>query len=255
MISKLKYSKDLWNYVWSCVFQELEWLMEINRLTHRLLSKHMTLDSFDAMFREANHNVSAPYGRITLHVFWELNFDFLPNYCYNGSTNRSVTISCRYISLLMWLIIDDSVEKCVEFHGTGLCGQPFHSPRSLKGTSLPMSSLTTCMVPRSVSSMISSCDIEPKTWMCFIHCTREHWCLLINTSLCFSASEHCLLPHLQFLQELCGSSTLQNNLPSSWLPGHCRGDGGAAQDSQELGILSFCLVYMNFLFLLAIVLP
>ncbi|TMS17685.1 Cytoplasmic FMR1-interacting protein 2 [Larimichthys crocea] len=35
---------------------ELEWLLEINRLTHRLLSKHMTLDSFDAMFREANHN-------------------------------------------------------------------------------------------------------------------------------------------------------------------------------------------------------
>uniref|UniRef100_A0A3B4WEG6 Cytoplasmic FMR1 interacting protein 2 n=1 Tax=Seriola lalandi dorsalis TaxID=1841481 RepID=A0A3B4WEG6_SERLL len=69
---------------------ELEWLLEINRLTHRLLSKHMTLDSFDAMFREANHNVSAPYGRITLHVFWELNFDFLPNYCYNGSTNRFV---------------------------------------------------------------------------------------------------------------------------------------------------------------------
>ncbi|EQB77238.1 cytoplasmic FMR1-interacting protein 2 [Camelus ferus] len=68
---------------------ELEWLLEINRLTHRLLCKHMTLDSFDAMFREANHNVSAPYGRITLHVFWELNFDFLPNYCYNGSTNRN----------------------------------------------------------------------------------------------------------------------------------------------------------------------
>lgn len=74
--------------------QELEWLLEVNRLTHRLLSKHMTLDSFDAMFREANHNVSAPYGRITLHVFWELNFDFLPNYCYNGSTNRSVSCCC-----------------------------------------------------------------------------------------------------------------------------------------------------------------
>uniref|UniRef100_A0A6I8QXU0 Cytoplasmic FMR1 interacting protein 2 n=1 Tax=Xenopus tropicalis TaxID=8364 RepID=A0A6I8QXU0_XENTR len=69
---------------------ELEWLLDINRLTHRLLSKHLTLDSFDAMFREANHNVSAPYGRNTLHVFWELNFDFLPNYCYNGSTNRFV---------------------------------------------------------------------------------------------------------------------------------------------------------------------
>lgn len=69
--------------------QELEGLLEINRMTHQLLSKFLTLDSMDAMFREANHNVSAPYGRITLHVFWELNYDFLPNYCYNGSTNRS----------------------------------------------------------------------------------------------------------------------------------------------------------------------
>uniref|UniRef100_A0A672H8X9 Cytoplasmic FMR1 interacting protein 1 n=1 Tax=Salarias fasciatus TaxID=181472 RepID=A0A672H8X9_SALFA len=69
---------------------ELEGLLEINRMTHKLLSKFLTLDSLDAMFREANHNVSAPYGRITLHVFWELNYDFLPNYCYNGSTNRFV---------------------------------------------------------------------------------------------------------------------------------------------------------------------
>eukprot|EP00079_Xenopus_tropicalis_P033359 XP_017947130.1 PREDICTED: cytoplasmic FMR1-interacting protein 1 isoform X3 [Xenopus tropicalis] len=69
---------------------ELDGLIEINRLTHKLLSKYLTLDSFDAMFREANHNVSAPYGRITLHVFWELNYDFLPNYCYNGSTYRFV---------------------------------------------------------------------------------------------------------------------------------------------------------------------
>ncbi|XP_075056193.1 cytoplasmic FMR1-interacting protein 1 isoform X3 [Mixophyes fleayi] len=69
---------------------ELDGLIEINRLTHKLLGKYLTLDSFDAMFREANHNVSAPYGRITLHVFWELNYDFLPNYCYNGSTYRFV---------------------------------------------------------------------------------------------------------------------------------------------------------------------
>ncbi|XP_016120929.1 cytoplasmic FMR1-interacting protein 1 homolog, partial [Sinocyclocheilus grahami] len=69
---------------------ELEGLLDINRMTHKLLSKFLTLDSIDAMFREANHNVSAPYGRITLHVFWELNYDFLPNYCYNGSTNRWV---------------------------------------------------------------------------------------------------------------------------------------------------------------------
>lgn len=71
--------------------QELEGLLDINRMTHKLLSKFLTLDSFTAMFREANHNVSAPYGRITLHVFWELNYDFLPNYCYNGSTNRCVS--------------------------------------------------------------------------------------------------------------------------------------------------------------------
>ncbi|XP_044289104.1 cytoplasmic FMR1-interacting protein 1 isoform X2 [Varanus komodoensis] len=69
---------------------ELDGLIEINKMTHKLLSRYMMLDSFDAMFREANHNVSAPYGRITLHVFWELNYDFLPNYCYNGSTNRFV---------------------------------------------------------------------------------------------------------------------------------------------------------------------
>ena len=64
-------------------------LLAVNRQTHKLLSKHLTLDNFSSILREANHNVSAPYGRITLHVFWELNYDFLPNYCYNISTNRS----------------------------------------------------------------------------------------------------------------------------------------------------------------------
>jgi len=67
---------------------ELEGLIECNKIAHKLLSKYLTLNDFDSMFREANHNVSAPYGRITLHVFWELNYDFLPNYCYNASTNR-----------------------------------------------------------------------------------------------------------------------------------------------------------------------
>lgn len=70
------------------IWQELEALVNCNRLAHKLLSKYLSLNEFDAMFREANHNVSAPYGRITLHVFWELNYDFLPNYCYNAATNR-----------------------------------------------------------------------------------------------------------------------------------------------------------------------
>ncbi|XP_044741705.1 cytoplasmic FMR1-interacting protein [Chrysoperla carnea] len=74
---------------------ELNGLLEVNRLCHKLLSKWLALDEFDAMFREANHNVLAPYGRITLHVFWELNYDFLPNYIYNAATNRF--IKCRGI--------------------------------------------------------------------------------------------------------------------------------------------------------------
>ena len=74
---------------------ELEALVKVNRLTHKLLSKHLALDDYDDMFREANHNVLAPYGRVTLHVFWELNYDFLPHYCYNAATNRFV--KCRDI--------------------------------------------------------------------------------------------------------------------------------------------------------------
>ncbi|XP_063899384.1 cytoplasmic FMR1-interacting protein-like isoform X1 [Helicoverpa armigera] len=74
---------------------ELEGLISVNRLCHKLLSRYLTLDDFDAILRESDHGVLAPYGRITLHVFWELNFDFLPNYCYNAATDRFV--KCRGI--------------------------------------------------------------------------------------------------------------------------------------------------------------
>ncbi|XP_071846795.1 cytoplasmic FMR1-interacting protein 2-like isoform X2 [Apostichopus japonicus] len=69
---------------------ELQNLLEVNRLTHTLLSKYLKLSDFEAMMREANHNVMAPYGRITLHVFWELYYDFLPTFCYNAATERFV---------------------------------------------------------------------------------------------------------------------------------------------------------------------
>ena len=52
---------------------------------------------FDALLREANHNISVPYGRITLHAFWELNYDFLPNYCYNSSTNRFIRTVMSFV--------------------------------------------------------------------------------------------------------------------------------------------------------------
>jgi len=80
---------------------ELEMLLDANKQTHNLLSKHLQLDSFESILREANHNVSAPYGRITMHVFWELNYDFLPNYCYNGSTNRFVRTEMTFVQELM----------------------------------------------------------------------------------------------------------------------------------------------------------
>jgi hypothetical protein len=44
-------------------FQELEALLRVNKLTHKLLSEHSALDDFDAMMEEANHNVVAPYGK------------------------------------------------------------------------------------------------------------------------------------------------------------------------------------------------
>ncbi|WAQ99149.1 CYFIP-like protein [Mya arenaria] len=76
---------------------ELDGLIDCNKLTHKLLKQFLTLNDFDAMLREANHNVSAPYGRTTLHVFWELNYDFLPNYCYNAATNRFVKTNYTFV--------------------------------------------------------------------------------------------------------------------------------------------------------------
>ena len=46
-------------------FQELDALLRVNKLTHKLLSEHLALDDYDAMLEEANHNVVAPYGKIT----------------------------------------------------------------------------------------------------------------------------------------------------------------------------------------------
>ncbi|KAK6053601.1 hypothetical protein COOONC_08893 [Cooperia oncophora] len=70
---------------------ELDFLIETNRLCHSLLRERLfSVPDFNDLLLEANHNVSAPHGRITLHVFWELNYDFVPNFVYNGSTHRFV---------------------------------------------------------------------------------------------------------------------------------------------------------------------
>ncbi|CAJ0931257.1 unnamed protein product, partial [Mesorhabditis belari] len=70
---------------------ELDALLEANRMCHDLLNARLGgLAPFNDLFLEANHNVGAPHGRITLHIFWELNYDFLPNFTYNTTTHRFV---------------------------------------------------------------------------------------------------------------------------------------------------------------------
>ncbi|KAA3681564.1 cytoplasmic FMR1 interacting protein [Paragonimus westermani] len=69
---------------------ELEAAIGCSRLCHRMLSDHLELDDFDALLREANHLVTSPLGKIAVHVFWELTYDVVKNYCYNDATNRFV---------------------------------------------------------------------------------------------------------------------------------------------------------------------
>jgi len=73
-----------------CGIMELEILLEINKVTHQLLSEYVDLDRWETIFREVNQAVSSPHGRITLHIFWELHYDFLPNFCYNSTTDRFI---------------------------------------------------------------------------------------------------------------------------------------------------------------------
>ncbi|XP_018652531.1 P53 inducible protein-related [Schistosoma mansoni] len=69
---------------------ELETAIECNRLCHRMLSEQLELDDFDALLREADNLVTSRLGKITVHVFWELTYDLVKNYCYNDATNRFV---------------------------------------------------------------------------------------------------------------------------------------------------------------------
>jgi cytoplasmic FMR1 interacting protein len=50
--------------------QELEFLLNNIKLTHRLMSEHMQLDSWDSIFSEVNESTSLVsfHGRIILHV-------------------------------------------------------------------------------------------------------------------------------------------------------------------------------------------
>ena len=65
-----------------------------------MLSEHVVMDSFGSMLREADHAVSSPHGRVSLHVFWELIYDFIPNFIYNSTTDRlGVWLDCEGVWL------------------------------------------------------------------------------------------------------------------------------------------------------------
>jgi cytoplasmic FMR1 interacting protein len=75
----------------------LDILIQINKLTHKLLSKDLILDDFDALLKEADQSVTSSYGRIAVHILYEITSDVLPNYCYNHSTMRFVATKLRLI--------------------------------------------------------------------------------------------------------------------------------------------------------------
>eukprot|EP00116_Pleurobrachia_bachei_P001661 sb/3461923/ len=75
---------------------ELQTLLGIARLTYEMLSEFVTMDAFEDIFRLANDSVKSPCGKITMHIYDELNNDFLPDFCYNSSTNRFVRTSMRF---------------------------------------------------------------------------------------------------------------------------------------------------------------
>jgi cytoplasmic FMR1 interacting protein len=74
----------------TCII-ELDTLLKISRLTHNLLSKFITdMDPFDEIFSEVDEavNLNEPNGRIVSHTIRIITCDVIPNYSFNGVTNR-----------------------------------------------------------------------------------------------------------------------------------------------------------------------
>eukprot|EP00035_Acanthoeca_spectabilis_P004839 m.107332 g.107332 ORF g.107332 m.107332 type:complete len:1266 (-) comp12746_c0_seq1:41-3838(-) len=66
-------------------------LIANNRLTHKLLSEELRLDDFDEMYAEINRSTKQPIlNRVTLTVFAELCTDLIPNFAFNGGSQRFV---------------------------------------------------------------------------------------------------------------------------------------------------------------------
>jgi cytoplasmic FMR1 interacting protein len=75
-----------------CGIMEFEQLLKHIRLTHKLLSEHMTLDPFHSIFAATNDDASYGIfrGRVLVHTFTEIVGDLLPNFVFSQTTNRFV---------------------------------------------------------------------------------------------------------------------------------------------------------------------
>jgi cytoplasmic FMR1 interacting protein len=72
--------------------KELELMLNSLALTHKLLSEHMELDTFEGMLKEENDDRSATsfHGRIVMHTLEQLFTDFFPNWVYKTTARRFV---------------------------------------------------------------------------------------------------------------------------------------------------------------------
>ncbi|KAL3504109.1 hypothetical protein ACH5RR_033950 [Cinchona calisaya] len=78
-----------------CAIVELEKLLSILQLAHDLLSKDLTIDSFNLMFNEMQENVSlvSYSSRLASQIWTEMQNDFLPNFILCNTTQRFVRSS------------------------------------------------------------------------------------------------------------------------------------------------------------------
>ncbi|XP_058101351.1 protein PIR [Magnolia sinica] len=78
-----------------CAVVELQQLLEILRLTHQVLSEHLSIDSFTLMLNEMQENISliSYSSRLSSQIWTEMQNDFLPNFILCNTTQRFIRSS------------------------------------------------------------------------------------------------------------------------------------------------------------------
>ncbi|KAF6145867.1 hypothetical protein GIB67_028862 [Kingdonia uniflora] len=78
-----------------CAIVELEKLLDVLKHSHELLSKDLSIDSFNLMLNEMQENISliSFSSRLTSQVWTEMQNDFLPNFVLCNTTQRFIRLS------------------------------------------------------------------------------------------------------------------------------------------------------------------